>query len=275
MTDSTSLHDRDKSLIDQIERDLRDPNVPVAEVLRLCVLLGGHAGSAALREWAKSELEGYSSEEEVPPYRVVSASLYMRLTNRYGVNAMDQRISPQILPEQIRNDVREEVRFTEPIAVLVARAKKDDLRFTWGNSEAVAAHMTREKSASGEIDRNTVIAGIYWQVSPEDLSGVVDRVRTALARLISELIANRHAGQEVPTSEQADHALATAVPSLTLNGNNNQIIIQNSRDGAVTSTTNKGDGESKLWKWIWVAIVPLVGAIAAVGQWLSWFPWSK
>lgn len=51
--------DRVDPLLDQIERDVLDENVSVATALRKCVALGGRSGSAALRDWATRELEGY------------------------------------------------------------------------------------------------------------------------------------------------------------------------------------------------------------------------
>ena len=61
-------------LLDEIESDLLNSK-PLADVLRKVIVLGGRAGSGALRDWASLELNGYAgSDEQIPPYRGVPGS---------------------------------------------------------------------------------------------------------------------------------------------------------------------------------------------------------
>lgn len=61
---------RERSVLDEIERDALDSNVPVADTLRKVVALGGKVGSTELREWASRELRGYiGTDAELPGYR--------------------------------------------------------------------------------------------------------------------------------------------------------------------------------------------------------------
>ena len=62
-----------KTLLDQIESEAMDGDV--VKALRLCIKLGGHSGSADLRQWAERELNGYDSEDELPDYRRINAPL--------------------------------------------------------------------------------------------------------------------------------------------------------------------------------------------------------
>jgi hypothetical protein len=48
-------------LLSQIEEGALDSRVPLVDVLRKCVALGGQAGSAELRDWARRELDGYGA----------------------------------------------------------------------------------------------------------------------------------------------------------------------------------------------------------------------
>ncbi|MGH2703434.1 MAG: hypothetical protein ACRDJ2_16895 [Actinomycetota bacterium] len=41
-----------RSLLDQIEQDALNSDVNLADVLRKCIALGGHAGSEGVRAWA-------------------------------------------------------------------------------------------------------------------------------------------------------------------------------------------------------------------------------
>src|SRR3546814_9342286 len=53
-------------LLSQIEDGALDSSTPLADTLRKCVALGGQAGSAELRDWARRELDGYGTEAELP-----------------------------------------------------------------------------------------------------------------------------------------------------------------------------------------------------------------
>ncbi|MGW5259708.1 AbiTii domain-containing protein [Microbispora sp. NPDC004025] len=279
----TPRSDRDKALIEQIEREVHDPNVPIANVLRLCVTLGGRTGSTALRDWATRELQGYPSEDDVPSYRVIGASLYIDNANRYGVNRIPQRISPQTLPKEIRESIREEVRFTEPIAVLEKRAgETEELRLTFGNSEQVAQFMTQEGWKSGQIPQRQVVAGVYWLVNPVEIAGVVDQVRTALTVLVAELTTIADSDDAL-TAADADGALSRAVPGIEISGDNNTVVVNHGANAQnttkVKSAVSKGESEpdNRTWKvigWVVAFIVALIGTIAGLGQWLDW-DWFK
>ena len=279
----TPRSDRDKALIEQIEREVHDPNVPIANVLRLCVTLGGRTGSTALRDWATRELQGYPSEDDVPSYRVIGASLYIDNANRAGAKRIPQRISPQALPKEIRESIREEVRFTEPIAVLEKRAAEtEELRLTFGNSEQVAQYMTQEGWKSGQIPQRQVVAGVYWLVNPVEIAGVVDQVRTALTVLVAELTTVVESDDAL-TSADADGALSRAVPGIEISGDNNTVVVNHGANAQnttkVKSAGHKGESEpgNRTWKvigWVVAFIVALIGTIAGLGQWLGW-DWFK
>ena len=97
---------RDESLLDQIEADIAS-DAPLGQVLRKCVLLGGRAGSADLREWASRELKGYDGVDlgTVPTYRKVSAVIQAdAVVGNYHVRG--QQISPMQLPDFTRGHRR-------------------------------------------------------------------------------------------------------------------------------------------------------------------------
>ena len=66
----------DHTLLAEIERDLLDGRA-LADLLRKCIMLGGRSGSQELRDWAGKELRGYDPDDELPPYRVVSAPIML------------------------------------------------------------------------------------------------------------------------------------------------------------------------------------------------------
>ncbi|MDP9850267.1 hypothetical protein [Streptosporangium lutulentum] len=216
MAEHTPLPDRDASYLDQIERGALDLNTSIADVLRLCVALGGRAKSQHLRDWALKELNGYELDDELPPYRIVNASLYMDNTNRAGLNRIPQQIAPAMLPKEVRADIGEEMHLRQKIVVLEAEARKaqaqdEHLTYTFSQSAMVANLMTTRGWEKGEIPQRQMVSAIYWRVSPAELLGVVDHVRTVLTQLVAELVATMPTGQEVPSAAQADRAVNIVV----------------------------------------------------------------
>jgi hypothetical protein len=68
-------------LLERIEQGALDSGTPLADSLRLCVALGGRAGSAELRDWARKELDGYGANDDLPDYRVVTVPILIDGSN--------------------------------------------------------------------------------------------------------------------------------------------------------------------------------------------------
>ena len=63
------------SLLKEIRDAAVDANVPIANVLRKCAVLGAKLKHNELRDWALQELNGYKDENDLPEYRKVMAPL--------------------------------------------------------------------------------------------------------------------------------------------------------------------------------------------------------
>jgi hypothetical protein len=274
------------SLLDQIEKAALDPDVALSDALRLCVALSSRLGSRSLRDWAENELKGYKNENPAPNYRTAPAALFLELTNRFGVNGRSQQISPEMLrkdlPEGVFKNISEEVRFNEPIKELEEHATSpDDLRITYSNSQSTAQYLTQKKQEQDPAGfRNTVIASIFWSVSPATLRGVIDQVRTALVVLVAEL---REKEENISnlSAEQTDEALQQAVPGVHIQNSPGTIITMNQgAGGGITNTVNSGSEprNGRFWPvtgWTLAFIAGAIGTYAGLGQWLDWpAPWK-
>ena len=78
--------------------------------------LGGHSGSAELRDWARQELNGYKGES-IPAYRVVPAILAVDGHN-FAHRITGQQISTSDLPEFARETLEPEVPLTSGVALV-------------------------------------------------------------------------------------------------------------------------------------------------------------
>ena len=62
-----------------------DDTQPLPGLLRTCLMLGAETGSQSLREWARYELNGYTGDAELPPYRRIYAGMRISYVSGYNV----------------------------------------------------------------------------------------------------------------------------------------------------------------------------------------------
>ena len=202
---------RSESLLDQIERDVLNESASVAGALRKCLALGGQSGSQELRDWATVELQGYKDLEvtPLPDYRVVPAPL---MIDGFSANAhvKGQTISPSVLPDFVRDDIKSEVEFRGGIGeleALIAQGEREGIvRIGLPMGSEIARFMNSDLQYQySSVER------IYWGVVPAAIRGVTDQVRTALTQLVAELRAATPRGDEIPSSEAVHQAIQVAV----------------------------------------------------------------
>lgn len=196
-------------LLVQIEAGVLDDMVPPSSLLQKCIVLGGHAGSEKMRDWARWELNGYAGADTVPDYRHVPAALMAVITNSAGHNGMTQRIDDSVFPAQIRDIIRERVDLEDAIlgggiGELAALASQgtDEHRLIPSWASFIADTLNRFT-----MGPNSRVTEVYWSVSNASIRGLLDRVRTALVELVAELIALTPQDQEVPDKLAADQAV--------------------------------------------------------------------
>ena len=62
------------SLLYEIQESIVQSDTDIGPVLLKLRLLAARLGSVSLEEWVKYESEGYQSNIEVPPYRIIGVS---------------------------------------------------------------------------------------------------------------------------------------------------------------------------------------------------------
>lgn len=196
------MRNRRDGLLAQIEAGVLDDSVSLASLLQKCIVLGGQAGSEKMRDWARSELNGYGGPDTLPGYRRIPAPLMATITNQGGFNPITQRLGTAELPEFVREDVP----WTEAtlnmgvgeLEALVSRGEKE-ARLSPGWALWLMEFLNERATAP-----NSVVREIYWPVSTASIQGLLVRVRTALAELVAELAVLTPPDQVVPDKEVAD-----------------------------------------------------------------------
>lgn len=217
------------ALLGQLEQDILDRTVPLADVLRRCLFFAGRTGSAQLREWATHELKGYPRRDAVPEYRVVVAPIIWDVAIPYrGVGTFP--VNVQELPDFVREHINETVPLNQSVEQLEHLAAQAE-----GRSKPVALaviggdvwmELWNEKNAEGQKALR-----MYWAIDPAVIRGVVGQVRTALTEFVVELRSEVGETDELPSTEQTNEALRLTMP-WTISGSNITIVA---------ATTDKGD----------------------------------
>jgi len=267
---------RQVGLLAQIENGAVDEAVPLASTLRKCVILGGHASSSELRDWARRELDGYSDDvSDLPKYRILTAPILAD-----GMNAAwrfrRKQISTWDLPDFAEPAYRDGIKMPMGVGELEKLAKRTesidlqapgmvDLVYYMNNAE----------------DYNVSFERIYFSVHPTAIDGILDTIRTNLASMVAELRAVGVGDNDIPTSLAADQAFQVVIKKAS----RSPITINSaiaSGPGATASTEHQTlDATDNSPEWVralrgpWGALVgaaTVVGAYAAVAAGTDWWP---
>lgn len=270
-------------LLAQIEEGALEAGVPLADTLRKCVALGGRAGSAQLRDWARLELDGYASGQELPDYRVVPAMIAIDGATM-SAQVTQQPISATQLPDGIGEHVKEEVHLRHGAAELqqLASDPSKPIRLLLPGAAEVVRLVNHEMQQAGTYGQQ--VTTVYWVISHSSVVGVLDRIRTTLVALVAELRAVGVGEGQVPSAEAADAAV-----NVVLHGgkrHNVTVVTAHSTGGGTATSTGAGKRASNVvgapsgsrGSWIkgpWgfvVGAAGLVGAYAAVAAPLGYWP---
>lgn len=260
-------------LLARIEQGALNGQPSLADLLRLCITLGGRAQSSDLRDWARRELEGYSGTAgEMPHYRRVAAPLLADgFSGHFAFTG--KQLSVMDLPEFARDELAGGLVIDFGVAQLEKHAKQSEsARLQPSGLDLLAHLMNRSPEYSARFER------IYYDVSPHVFDSIVDSVRTTLLSMVAELRGAGVRDGDVPSKEVADQAV--------------QVVIYGAKRNSVTINSPRavGAGSTALVQaspraerhsvpaWIrgpWgaaVGVATMAAAYAAFAVGLGWPP---
>ena len=222
-----------------------DRTVPLADLLRTCIVLGGRTGSARLSDWATSELRGYRDRNPIPVYRIVSVPIVVR-TEYYDTSLTGIPTTPSKLKDILENHDYS-LFLTQPLDELDALAVQSEvsgkqISFAVNNETWKVYNDRRRSSLPGS---SYIITDMQWSFKAPVIRGVLGQIRTALAAFVSEL--RTEVGDDVPSAIQTDEALRVAVPG-TFFANSNVTIMTTGRGDIVADgdKTNIRDNKTTI-----------------------------
>lgn len=199
-------------------RELRDgavdDSVPLSTLLRKTLILASLIQNEDLRVWAKRELDGYPSVEQLPSYRNVVASVSGDFVGR--VRAMDHRLPVEQYDEDTQN------RLTIVPIVDSVRELEETLKGA-GEFVTFALEMSWCQILPPLFEYAELV-DIRRHVHRGKLQAILDTVRTQLLDLVLDL---ERRFPEVGKNEDAiasvDPAAAASVVNIHVRGSGNVI----------------------------------------------------
>lgn len=254
-------------LLDRMKQGITD-RAPTSELLRQCVLLGGEAGSASLRDWARRELDGYLGVDELPSYRRISGVLMLDGAKGYTLIS-NQPVSPHQLdiPEIMKESLRGPVEMHQPLAELEQLANEPMIKMTPPGMTEIVMVANRRMDETGEA-----ITCLYWMLTPAVIASVIDRVRTQLAALVAELLAVTPNDQTTPSPANAEQAVQVVI----LGNHRGPVVQQNIQlptEAPPTSWQRVVAYVRASWGWL-VGMTTVLSLYVATAAWQGWkWPW--
>ena len=183
------------SLLQEIQSDAVDANVDISVVLRKCKVLAARLGNEEFKLWVERELNGYTSKEDLPEYRILRVESH---GNFIGIawKANDVPIAPSIIPEEYR-DIVTMVYFMDAISYYQSLLQTTDKKDS-GNilSNPWPADLVR--LVGSEIYENMHCVNAWKVVPKSSVAALLDTVRNRVLSFVLEIEAEAPDAGEAP-----------------------------------------------------------------------------
>ncbi|UWZ83478.1 AbiTii domain-containing protein [Occallatibacter riparius] len=188
-------------LIDEIIDLAADDSKSITTLLRKCIILGRRLKSDQLVSWAMQELNAYTSEDALPPYRVIAAGANGYFSGPFGSSVNNYPIAAVLLSEQHQHFATE-VRLMEPIASYeeLLRQKGNEFKIDWP-ADLDLMYQRRIRLTNG-----CCLTHGWQTISRGALAGVVDAIRNRALHMALDIKASLKSASdfEEPSPKKAE-----------------------------------------------------------------------
>ena len=215
-------------LVDIIEGAVND-QVRLQTLLRKCLVLAAKLKNERLALWASRELNGYGSEDQLPPYRSLGVQSKGFMLGPFQAQINDQPLAAGLLKPEHR-DFATKALMREPIAsyeTMVGSLSEGSFRCYWPG-DLVAMYQS-------VFAQGWVLNRAWQEISPGNLAAIVDTVRTRLLQFALEI--QEEIGENAQDlSQAAPELVEKAVGTIIYGGYN---VIANAITGGVRIHTQQ------------------------------------
>lgn len=162
------------NLLADIQTAAVDPNHSVGDLLRKCQILAFRLKHEPFKTWVASELNGYTKEDDLPPYRAsMRGEIKAHLSGPYGRSGSNVSVPISLFPKDVRDQVTR-FDFYQGVAILesmVAQAKEI-------GQPSIHSPFPVEIYARLEIWQDYQTMKMWLEVPISSVAGVLDQVRS-------------------------------------------------------------------------------------------------
>lgn len=186
-----------KTLVHDLQVAAQDPAIQITDLLRKALVVARKLKLVEFADWINSELSGYESEDDVPPYRFLRGELR-------GLHPMHGKV-PVMVEDPDFADRITRTKFVHPISEL-----QEMVAVGKGGSYKFSTHTEAQLQASMEFP-----FPVFLDIPSNQLKRVVDRVRTTVLEWALRLEADGILGDEVTFSSGELSSAAAKAYSVT------------------------------------------------------------
>ncbi|WP_392352516.1 hypothetical protein [Pseudoalteromonas rhizosphaerae] len=184
------------SLLRDIQSSAVDANEPISTLLRKCKILAVRLGNYEFKSWVDFELNGYTSVDDMPEYRIMSVSCKGHFSGGFGAAINNAEIPSNCIPKEYRENLYTTY-MRQPISSLeslIKESKSGTVQEPWPAN--VTVHFGR-KIYQGY---NCMEA---WKVIPINaLVGVIDMIRNRVLNFVLEIESEDPQAGDAPLNSQ-------------------------------------------------------------------------
>ena len=169
----------------QIRDGATSSDVPLGQVLRLCMRLGQQLANKELMDWARKEASGYSDSMELPDYRIIPTEVRGNFIGPFQSGLKNAHI-PKSSIEKEHRDALFTVDLMEPVHELEEYGKggkggSNAYQISW-SGDAIAYYQNKEIYSNG-----LVLASAWRLMTAQSVIGVLETIRTRVLDFILQL----------------------------------------------------------------------------------------
>ena len=208
--------DKVMSLLREIQNDAVNSKVKVSDLLRKCKILAARLGNDNFKIWIDSELNGYTSNESLPAYRILNVTSKGHFTGVFGSSLRNVDIPSVCFSIEHHEDMTNSF-LMSPIAeleVLVGESLKKgkNLRDPW-NTNFVALF-------GGKIYKNYTCMQAWKEISSSQVFGIIDTIKTKILNFVLEIeMINKDAGDVEVNSNPIPQDKVSQIFNINVSGN--------------------------------------------------------
>ena len=182
------------SLLQEIQTDAVDANVDISVILRKCKVLAARLGNKEFKLWVERELNGYTSKEDLPTYRILHVESYGTFLGFFQSGLKNAPIPPSSIPEKFRDFVNTSY-MMKPISYYASLIKdnessRGDLRSPWP-ADLIA-------TVGSEIYEDMNLADAWQRIPSSAIAALLDTVRNRILSFVLEIEAEAPDAGEAP-----------------------------------------------------------------------------